>query len=143
MSPVRVQLSRAKGWRMPPDTVKVDRSTRWGNPHNWADWLAAWRSELPGHGATSGEVGRDDWCRDRAVQAFREDIAEGVIAWPFQELRGKNLACWCKLGSPCHADALLKLANDPPPISLGLAKIEDDGALEAVNPSSPNPQEPA
>ena len=30
--PHRVQLRRAKGWRMPPDTVKVDRSTIWGNP---------------------------------------------------------------------------------------------------------------
>lgn len=29
--PDRVQLSRRKGLRMPPDTVKVDRSTRWGN----------------------------------------------------------------------------------------------------------------
>ena len=27
------------------------------------------------------------------------------------ELRGKNLACWCKLDEPCHADVLLKLAN--------------------------------
>lgn len=27
------------------------------------------------------------------------------------ELRGKNLACFCKLGQPCHCDALLELAN--------------------------------
>ena len=26
-------------------------------------------------------------------------------------LRGKNLACWCKPGQPCHADVLLELAN--------------------------------
>ena len=32
LGPNRVQLSRAKGWRMPPNTVKVDRTTRWGNP---------------------------------------------------------------------------------------------------------------
>lgn len=30
--PVRVKLSRAKGWRMPENTVKVDRTTKWGNP---------------------------------------------------------------------------------------------------------------
>lgn len=30
--PERVQLSRRKGWRMPPNTVKVARPTRWGNP---------------------------------------------------------------------------------------------------------------
>lgn len=28
-----------------------------------------------------------------------------------EELRGKNLACWCKVGEPCHADVLLELAN--------------------------------
>src|SRR5690606_3378888 len=28
----RVQLRRSKGWRMPPNTVKVDRTTKWGNP---------------------------------------------------------------------------------------------------------------
>ncbi len=26
------------------------------------------------------------------------------------ELAGKDLACWCKLGTPCHADVLLKIA---------------------------------
>ena len=30
-----------------------------------------------------------------------------------RELRGKNLACWCKPGTPCHADVLLALANPP------------------------------
>ena len=28
------------------------------------------------------------------------------------ELGGHNLACWCKPGTPCHADTLLELAND-------------------------------
>ena len=27
------------------------------------------------------------------------------------ELRGKNLACWCPLDQPCHADVLLEIAN--------------------------------
>lgn len=27
--PDGIQLSRAKGWRMPPDAAKVDRSSRW------------------------------------------------------------------------------------------------------------------
>ena len=26
-------------------------------------------------------------------------------------LRGKNLACWCAQGQPCHADVLLEIAN--------------------------------
>jgi len=28
------------------------------------------------------------------------------------ELKGKNLACFCPLDQPCHADILLKIAND-------------------------------
>jgi hypothetical protein len=27
-------------------------------------------------------------------------------------LRGKNLACFCKSDEPCHADVLLKIANE-------------------------------
>ena len=27
-------------------------------------------------------------------------------------LRGKNLACWCPLDQPCHADVLLDIANE-------------------------------
>ena len=27
------------------------------------------------------------------------------------ELAGYNLACWCKPGTPCHADVLVELAN--------------------------------
>ena len=28
-----------------------------------------------------------------------------------RELAGKNLACWCPLNVPCHADVLLEVAN--------------------------------
>lgn len=31
------------------------------------------------------------------------------------ELAGKNLACWCPEGQPCHADVLLELANQELP----------------------------
>ena len=33
----RIQLKRSKGWKMPPGAVKVDRTTRWGNPFTVAD----------------------------------------------------------------------------------------------------------
>jgi hypothetical protein len=26
-------------------------------------------------------------------------------------LKGKDLACWCSLDAPCHADVLLEIAN--------------------------------
>jgi hypothetical protein len=31
------------------------------------------------------------------------------------DLRGKNLACWCPLDQPCHADVLLEIANRETP----------------------------
>lgn len=91
--PSRIQLKRTKGWKMPPNTVKVDRSTRWGNPFTVDRYGAA-----------------------EAVRMFREYIGHpnsphGFEPSEIEQLRGKNLACWCKPGQPCHADILLKLAN--------------------------------
>lgn len=98
--PRRIRLSRKSGWRKPPGAVTVARPTRWGNP--WrvgahgdratcvrahADWLAGLRDDAPGG------------------QSAREVLAR------IGELRGKDLACWCRLDEPCHADTLLRLAN--------------------------------
>jgi hypothetical protein len=102
--PERVQLRRTKGWRMPPNTVKVDRSTKWGNPF----------------------VVDDAFGRQTAVTAFRLWVAvpeagdlepnrQFMVRRDLHTLRGKNLACWCKPGEPCHADVLLELANAAQP----------------------------
>jgi hypothetical protein len=106
--PDRVTLSRRAGWRMPPNTVKVDRTTKWGNPHDWRDWLDAARHESS---VLTYAFDRKHWCREQAVQAFKEDVQDGIISLPFEELRGKNLACWCHRHEWCHADVLLELAN--------------------------------
>lgn len=110
--PVRVQLSRKKGWRMPSNTIKVSRPSVFGNPFKCYRSLA--------------DAGEKQWSQDEAVTLFRKWI-EGVDVVPDTgtetyrpsvdeiraELRGKNLACWCKPGTPCHADVLLAIANDP------------------------------
>ncbi len=47
-----------------------------------------------------------------AVKAYRTHILGDIsLNAALDELRAKNLACWCKPGAPCHADALLELAN--------------------------------
>lgn len=92
--PVRVQLSRAKGWRMPENTVSVARPGRYGNPFRVADFGIPNASE--------------------AVQRFRGWWGGYVVGPPKPDLtplRGKNLACWCNLDAPCHADVLLDMAN--------------------------------
>lgn len=96
MKPRRVQLSRRKGWRMPKNTVKVDRSTRWGNPFRASsrkNAVEAFRKQLEHIGYY--------WWREKMINDY--DIQEA--------LRGKNLACWCPLDQPCHADVLLRIAN--------------------------------
>ena len=108
--PQRIQLSRTKGWRMPENTVKVDRSTRWGNPWRIVNednanlWIAR------GHDLIEVIPDEADPV-EYLVEFFR---TRGVDALPhLGALRGKNLACWCKPGEPCHADVLLEIANAP------------------------------
>jgi len=100
--PERVQLKRTKGWRMPANTVKVDRTTKWGNPF------------VPGKpSAYSG--GRPVQDKRHAFVLFRAVASDNasLVAAARSELRGKNLGCWCRPGDPCHADVLLELANAP------------------------------
>lgn len=90
---------------MPPGAVKVDRSTRWGNP---------WRACHPG---PDGRIPPD---AEGATGMFRDALSDperrAMAAYPSDDeirrhLRGRNLACWCRPGSPCHADVLLEIAN--------------------------------
>ena len=47
-----------------------------------------------------------------AVAAFEWWVhAKGLIPAIQQDLAGRDLACWCPLDQPCHADVLLALAN--------------------------------
>lgn len=87
--PKRIQRKRTKGWRMPEGAVYVGRPTQWGNPFSTAEQFRNWLAR--------GVMLEDD----PRYKIFR-DIGE---------LRGKDLACWCREGSACHADVLLVLAN--------------------------------
>ncbi len=85
---------------MPSNTVSVCRPGKFGNPF----------------------VVTDDRTQAEAVMAFRIwlTVAGCTAGIPekkrailncLHELKGKNLACWCKEGTPCHADVLLEIAN--------------------------------
>jgi hypothetical protein len=104
--PFRVQLSRKRGWCIPENTVKVDRSTKWGNPfrpNRSRD--KAYCAKLFEYLAGGYFCLCDD--PDPEVQRAYLRMAKENIG----QLRGKNLACWCPLSAPCHADVLLKAAN--------------------------------
>ncbi len=105
MTPRRVQLSRRKGWKMPENTLKVDRTTKWGNPFvvgehgTRAECVRLFELLLGGYLCIS-ENNAD--AQDAYMKMARRDR---------EQLRGKNLACWCPPDAPCHADVLLVMAN--------------------------------
>lgn len=124
---VRHSLSRKAGWRMPPNTVKVSRPGRWGNPflvgpeRTQGEAVSAFRIWLTTEGVTAGIPERKQWMLDH-----------------LHELRGKNLACWCKPGTPCHADVLIDMANAElcdaaPPAASDNTKTVNGAAFTSAN----------
>jgi hypothetical protein len=109
MMPERIQRKRTKGYRMPPNTVSVARPGKWGNPFTIAAYYDAGYSG-PARVAAQHCVdaykawmlGNKHWAHPCCL----EDAPD-----PSRELRGKNLACFCPLDQPCHANVLLELAN--------------------------------
>ena len=108
-APKRIRLSRAKGWRLPDNTVNVARPGPHGNPF---------------------VVGRDG-TRAECVHLFAA-LASGLLCLTckaevepqrrilalidagLDDLRGHDVACWCALdGGPCHGAVWLALANEP------------------------------
>ncbi len=107
--PERIQLRRAKGWRMPPNTVKVARPSLFGNPFTVKAAEAAGYTRQCAVGAFADWLAGNPWaCGDDTYEAKRQAI---LAALP--RLRGMNLACFCRLDQACHADVLLELANRP------------------------------
>jgi Domain of unknown function (DUF4326) len=90
--PRRVKLSRQKGARLPKGAVVVARPTKWGNPYR------------------PGKISRAE-----AIANYRRDLLAGKLRVSIddarRELAGRDLACWCSLDGPCHADVLIEIAN--------------------------------
>jgi hypothetical protein len=91
--PERIQLRRTKGWRKSAGAVVVARPSRWGNPFR---------------------VGVDG-DRAQCVAAYRQALERGELPFTMADVRrqlgGRDLACWCPLDEPCHADVLLAVAR--------------------------------
>jgi hypothetical protein len=109
--PERIQLRRTKGWRKPEGAVVVARPSIWGNPF-------AIRPDGPNGWSVAGVVEGVslDTALGCAVQAYRHALVRGeldvTVGHARDALAGRDLACWCRIGTPCHADVLLELANE-------------------------------
>lgn len=112
--PQRLQLRRTKGWRLPPGAVVVSRPTRWGNPFDWREAQDEWGGSDAEAKAAVVSIYRD-WLTMTEPERFDVELRSRRVAIlaNLRDLRGKDLACWCAPGQPCHADVLLELANAP------------------------------
>ena len=119
-TPTRIRLSRAKGWRLPPDTVVVTRPGPWGNPfivgrHGTAQQCVELHRYLL----------RGFLCLSKGTGFAQEQHHAHVGAY-LGDLKGKHLACWCALDAPCHADTLLEAAAAGTTINLALPRPLQD-----------------
>jgi hypothetical protein len=93
----RIKFGRAerfKGEKMPPNTKKVDRSTKYGNPFKLE------------------EFSREDSLK--LYKIYIDWVVDKKKLLSLEPLRGYNLACSCKLDENCHVDILLdKIKNTP------------------------------
>ena len=116
----RVQMTRKRPWRADhPDAVIVARPTQWGNPyrierHMFGGWTirntATDKVLLLGTNRRDALLGCVELYR-QAIEDQREFVPRpSNIRY---DLAGRDLACWCPLDQPCHADVLLELANAP------------------------------
>lgn len=134
--PKRIQRKRQKGWRMPEGAIYVGRGTMWGNP-----FVPGVRSGIfDGIGGRPLGL-RDqaeilipiltlhqciDFYRDLVSGLLRPEMYPWGHEWNEKlkkhctghasdvariVLNGHDLACWCPLDQPCHADVLLEIAN--------------------------------
>ena len=93
--PQRISWHRFLGVPLPENTVDVTRrrGSPWGNPFVLAP--------------------KGPFAREQALWLFDQFArwrTRGEPAW-LEPLRGKDLACSCRLDQVCHADLLLELAH--------------------------------
>lgn len=108
---------------MPPNTVSVTRPGKWGNPFpidNEGTAIHCLSMGLDGNDALDRRTAAVDlyraWITNGKVNEFVGMVLPSFPTAPStrvlkRDLRGKNLACFCALDQPCHADVLLEIAN--------------------------------
>jgi hypothetical protein len=112
-----MQVSRKAGFNLQEASLAlnglpaklVTRPGPWGNPFSIDEVAATYRFDRAAAQAKAVAMARE-WLRGTLDQNLSPGPPPSLEEIRF-ELKGHNLACWCKPGSPCHADVLIELAN--------------------------------
>ena len=115
--PQRMQLSRRAGFNLQEASValnglsakRITRPGPWGNPFTIDDMAKRYGLDRDAAQAKAVEL-CGQWLRGNIDQALIPGAPPSREAIR-SELAGHNLACWCRAGTPCHADVLIELAN--------------------------------
>lgn len=71
----------------PPGAIYIGRPSKWGNPYRVVQYG-----------------------RPESIALYEEYLVASGLVDDIEELRGKDLVCWCA-PLPCHGAILLELAN--------------------------------
>jgi hypothetical protein len=94
---------------MPANTVYVGRPSVDANEFDWRDCLEAYEDLPAPEAMRAARAIAVEFHKLKLKAAMERDPQ--ATALMIKRLRGKNLACWCPLDQPCHADTLLEIAN--------------------------------
>jgi hypothetical protein len=104
---------------MPPTARYVGRPGPWGNPFTHVFLSLAMSLALYREAVTGGwNPAIVKTLTDKQVhivymtaERWKKQLREKVGQYAYHQLTGFDLACWCPLDQPCHADVLLEIAN--------------------------------
>ena len=137
-TPQRIQRRRTKGYKLPENSISVTRPGKWGNflkvvggeqifinAAHRRKHLDPWVFLCFGDLEMMLEIYEATICeeKDWPKNVLPNDVTQGIVDLNYwedfyrtnrnlEELSGKSLACFCPIGSPCHGDVLLKIANE-------------------------------
>ena len=107
--PTRIQRKRTHGFRLPTNTICVNRGTKWCNPFKVADYG-----------------------REKAIQMFRDCLLNASMCYCYLDMdeakiqynrfiwiannihlirEADYVACFCGLDEACHGDALIEISQ--------------------------------
>ena len=115
--PRRMQLSRHAGYNLQAASQalnglpakRVTRPGPWGNP-----FVIAEVADRYGLDAAAAQVKAVELCGQWLRGTLDKRLSPGEPPTGKtirRELKGHNLACWCKPGTPCHSEILIEIAN--------------------------------